>query len=163
MKYLKRIQSKPSSVKARYAFLIALSCTIIIAFIWSTTLPARFSHIDGTQDVEKTEPEPTNTLTDIFNEAKVQVGNVVNWDEGEPESFTTTNLDALSKPKNRVATTSPVTESDSIEERQSTTTSPAPVPEAPRTVLIEVREKESTEEPESEGQSAEGDTNTQTP
>ncbi len=40
------LRSQSSETRARYAFVIALIVTGIIALVWSTTLPARFRNLD---------------------------------------------------------------------------------------------------------------------
>ena len=41
MGFLEHIRSKPRQVKSHYAFFGALALTGIVAFVWTTTLPAR--------------------------------------------------------------------------------------------------------------------------
>lgn len=175
MKLIKRIQSKPSSVKARYAFLTALFCTLVIAFVWSTTLPARFSQIDGQKSVPEEKQKTPDSFTDIFNEAKMQVGNVVNWDEAEKREVETTNLDSLSELGSQPTTSQEeVTEPEEIEsttieqpiepvEEESTTVEEATETETERTILIEVRKQEPVEASSEGTPNTESDTNTETP
>lgn len=161
MKFIKRMRSRSHSVKAQYAFFIALFCTLVIAFVWSTTLPARFSNFNPLVPVQEETKTDGGSLTDIFNEAKMQVGNVVNWDETEQPDVTTTNLDALSEGNTPPASTSPEYELPP-EEESGTTTEGSVESETPRTVLIEVREKESEETSSEANQEGEDNSHTQT-
>ncbi len=56
MGFLEHIRSKPSHVKSHYAFLGALAVTGIVAFVWTTTLPARLSGV-RTSLVDNTDTE----------------------------------------------------------------------------------------------------------
>ncbi len=48
MEFLNELRKKPSHIRTRVAFGSALGVTLVVALIWSTTLPARLSEIGGT-------------------------------------------------------------------------------------------------------------------
>ncbi len=48
LKKIESLRQKPTHVRNAYAFWIALFVTLLIAFLWSTTLPAKFSNTSAT-------------------------------------------------------------------------------------------------------------------
>jgi hypothetical protein len=43
LKKIESLRERPKHIRNAYAFWISLSVTLLIAFLWSTTLPAKFS------------------------------------------------------------------------------------------------------------------------
>ncbi len=48
LKKIESLRQRPTHVRNAYAFWIALSVTLLIAFLWSTTVPAKFSNTSAT-------------------------------------------------------------------------------------------------------------------
>ncbi len=97
MSFLKNLQSKSSSTKAQYALAISGVVTGFIAIVWVSTLPAHFSEMTGTEIVQKEESE---SFLEVFNDAKSQLGNVIDWNEDtqsidDAPQYETDNMDAL--------------------------------------------------------------------
>lgn len=159
MEIFKRLQSKSSNSKAQYAFFTALSITFVVAFIWSTTLPARLASISEGLVEDGPVDDSSQTFSEIFNEAKNQVGAIADWDEDLENEIETTNLDNLKMEEDQEV---------GIDSVDNTETHPEDVvveeadqepkvlveeeileeqePQQPRTVLIEVKKSSSTEE-----------------
>jgi len=78
MSFLERMRQKSPEVKGRYAFVIALSVTGVIAIIWAFSLPARFAELSKGTSAE--EPEVTEEsgggFVDLVNETRSQLGTV---------------------------------------------------------------------------------------
>jgi hypothetical protein len=71
---IEALRKKPRHVRNRYAFWVAVLITLVIVGVWSLTLPARISHIEGVQ-AEKLEEENdlseiSRTLGSVFSRAK---------------------------------------------------------------------------------------------
>ena len=81
MDFLSRIRTKPSHIKVRYAFVTAFSVTLVITFIWGSTLPARFTGISmggtGTDGTVAEEDTSSQGLGGFLNEAQDQLGAVI--------------------------------------------------------------------------------------
>jgi hypothetical protein len=71
---IEALREKPRHVRNLYAFWIALSITLVIVGIWSMTLPARISNIEGKQagepEVADQSPALSEKLGSIFGRAK---------------------------------------------------------------------------------------------
>lgn len=81
MSLLRRIQEKDSGAKARYAFAGATIVTGLIALVWASTLPARFSGVvslDG-EDAEALDAfeESTQEIGSAVTNTKSQLGNLI--------------------------------------------------------------------------------------
>lgn len=50
-KFIKHLQKQPREVKSHAAFIGAIAVTVLVAFVWMTTLPARFSTVAEGIDV----------------------------------------------------------------------------------------------------------------
>ncbi len=93
MDFLERIQSKPSNVKTQYAFGVASAITVIIAIVWMSTIPARFSEVSLKQTDSK---EEKANLGDLVNDTKNQLGNVIGSVENLSDTPSEpTNMDAI--------------------------------------------------------------------
>ena len=57
LKKIESLRQKPTHVRNAYAFWIALCVTLLIAFLWSTTLPAKFSNTSATSTVIQNEEQ----------------------------------------------------------------------------------------------------------
>ncbi len=81
-----RARRNDNSTKAQYAFVSASIVTGIIALVWITTVPAQFQSVVS-KDVsdEEVQVKAGGDLDSFIDEAKNQLGNVVNSvkDEGE--------------------------------------------------------------------------------
>jgi len=51
-RFIKRLQEQPREVKSHAAFIGAVAATALVALVWVTTLPARFSSVAGGVDVK---------------------------------------------------------------------------------------------------------------
>lgn len=52
------LRTQPVSVRNRYAFLIALTLTLVIVVLWATTLPSRLNNdVIAESDAQQREPE----------------------------------------------------------------------------------------------------------
>jgi len=173
MDSLKRLQNKPSKAKGHYVFFVALFLTLVIAFVWSTTLPARFSKVgpEGNSDTEDEQHDETKTFTEILDNAKTQVGAIADWeteDDEEGVEIDTNNLDSLNIFDDSTAEDSienepetihesvPFQEEQSLPEKDVITETEVeddPVEDEPRTVLIEVKKSNPNDETDSENDS----------
>lgn len=80
MSLLGRIRTKPKEERAWYSFLVASIMTGIIAMVWMTTIPARFTtHVlTLTQKQEKPDKKDTPSgVSSIFDSVKDQFANTV--------------------------------------------------------------------------------------
>ncbi len=138
MGMLANLKNKPSAVKSQYAFLGALILTLVVAGVWTTTIPARFATIhtsvetvsDDTANVtdgidsfmEQFDlPEAAPTTPEVAQPAGA-LGALQNWQAPvATTSSTTRELDA--SPNSSVTATT----TDSI---------PPPSPEPKPTVIL---------------------------
>jgi hypothetical protein len=145
MDFWSRIQTKSSSVKTQYSFLIAGLVTGIIGMVWVSTLPARFSQMAASNETNSEESEDSLGLNDLFNDTKSQLGNIIDTTkESIEEVQPTTNLDSLGTPsvtENEVrensiparTSTEPVAVTEEI---ATTTPEPSYEAKAPKMILI---------------------------
>ncbi len=75
MSLLGRIRTKPKEVRVRYSFLVASITTGIIAMVWMTTIPARFTVNTLTQKQEK--KDTPSGVSSIFDSIKDQFANTI--------------------------------------------------------------------------------------
>lgn len=88
------LESKSSSVKSQYAFGVASVVTILIALVWVSTLPARFAQKGP---LEVTTEEEKNGFSELFNDTKNQLGNIIQGTQKtDVPEVETKSLDALS-------------------------------------------------------------------
>ena len=152
MKLLKHIQKKSSDTKTQYAFFVALFITFVIAVVWSTTLPTRFSSIGPDTGEKDEKTKDSKTFAEIFEEAKSQVGNIADFDIEKEEEIETNSLDALGMNDEYTE----FNEDEEIEKNfESDTVVGSAISdevevakEEPRTVLIEIRKSEDNENSE---------------
>lgn len=98
MDLFNRLRKKSDEAKTRFAFFVAVSITFAIAFIWSTTLPARFSSVTNDRQGDGEMLEQQASLTEVFQDVKDKVNAVSDLDEQFDNIDTDTetlNLDAL--------------------------------------------------------------------
>lgn len=72
---IEALRKEPRSVRNRYAFIIALSSTLVIALIWGISLPSRFGEV--TSDASSDDDSPTSELANQFYELKGLIGDSV--------------------------------------------------------------------------------------
>ncbi len=72
MHFIQNLKEKPSYVKSRIAFLTAVSFTGIIAFIWLSTIPARFQNMESftPEKVDGQEATVSSALDEIISGTK---------------------------------------------------------------------------------------------
>ncbi len=117
---LDRIESwrtKPTSVKQRYALTTAVIATIIIAGIWSTTLPSRltvfdFSNHDEVVTTEKPEVAPSIVPPAVPGRFSMFTASVMNGFTVLKEKVTGAPPELVAEP---VATTTPMVWNEVIE------------------------------------------------
>jgi len=79
MSVFERLRNRPTHEKARYAFLGASVATLLIAGVWVTTIPARFTQISVSVDSAETQTGAVragfgdfmNGIDDIVTEAEI--------------------------------------------------------------------------------------------
>jgi hypothetical protein len=148
MSLLERIRSKPPHVRGQYAFWFSVSVTAVVAVIWATTIPARFSHTTISLEVDA-----GKDMQEIFAEAKDQVANTITAELQNIEAIDTADTRNMQQFAIDMAGTSSTTEEDTgenvgvssttaqnpavttSEESASTTRVTEPAP-APRVILI---------------------------
>ncbi len=69
-----RIVEQSAETKAQYAFVSAVVVTGIIGMIWLSTIPSRFAQIPDTTSTSPAEESPEESLMDVFDATKDQVG-----------------------------------------------------------------------------------------
>jgi hypothetical protein len=84
MSFLERLKQKPQHVKGQYAFGIAFFLTMLIAVMWSVSLPARFAGMN--EAIVPDEIENGSFLDGVIQEAESQLGNVIDTTTEETES-----------------------------------------------------------------------------
>jgi hypothetical protein len=57
LKKIESLRQRPKHIRNAYAFWIALAVTLLIAFLWSTTLPAKFSNTNATSSAALNEEQ----------------------------------------------------------------------------------------------------------
>jgi len=68
--FIKRQQKKPSEERRRIVFYISLSITLVIFFVWLTTIGIRFSSVGETEiKKQNTTIGPLDSLKSSFSEA----------------------------------------------------------------------------------------------
>ncbi len=85
------LKKKSEREKTRYAFLFALSMTLLVGAVWTTSLPARFAQIgasDGAGNIS--DSAESAGFADLLESSKAQVGSLI---EGVQESATTPELE----------------------------------------------------------------------
>ncbi len=71
--FLDNLRQKPKPVRNQYAFGFALCSTVIIAGVWSLSLPSRFASLGNTAAVgSATEAASTAPFAGLFNQLKEQ-------------------------------------------------------------------------------------------
>jgi hypothetical protein len=125
MGIIQSLRSKPQHVRTQYAFVIALLITAVIAAIWMTTLPARFS---GYGKVQKEDSATKEEFSNFVSDAKTQFGNVIESQNEKEED--TSRMGDLSMDESAAVSTT--TLADSIEpdvvQTATTTATTLPVP-----------------------------------
>lgn len=103
LKKIEALRKEPVSVRNRWAFWIALSVTLCIAFFWVSTLPARFAPVQADetkQDEGASWSETVGSLTDSFTQTfqnfRANVEYVKEPSETDSQ-INTLDLDALFK------------------------------------------------------------------
>lgn len=147
MGFLSRIQEKNSDTKTWYAFFGATVVTGLIALVWVSTLPARFSggiSLDA-KDTEALDmlDESTEEIGSVVSDTKSQLGNLIQGMREESQQIMegeNTALDTMVT--DEVAVPGMATESESVPfapepapivEKEEE--APLPTPE-PRVILI---------------------------
>ena len=83
--FLDNLRQKPKPVRNQYAFGFALCSTVIIAGVWSLSLPSRFASLGNTAAVgSATEAASTAPFAGLFNQLKEQFAR----EGGEPVLMT---------------------------------------------------------------------------
>ena len=77
MGFLERMREKPQHVKGQYAFLSALSFTLVVALIWGLSLPARLSNTGEIAKESSDSKERSFSLNSFFTSAQTQIANLV--------------------------------------------------------------------------------------
>jgi hypothetical protein len=104
LKKIEALRKQPIEVRNRYAFWIAASVTLVIAVIWGSTLPARFSE---EEPVATETTEPSSSMMDSIKRLFVGIGEQFGPVIVTPNGATTTEerIDLVELLKN--ATTTP--------------------------------------------------------
>lgn len=143
MRFIERLKRKSSVTKAQFAFAVAVIATSVVAFVWSTTLPARFASFGtSTDDIKSEENASGPSFTELYDETKSQIGAAAGWNDAKETNVSTSNMDALKNPVSE--------EGGTLETTSTSTSTPATEPvenstkgsSTPKTVLIEVKKSE---------------------
>lgn len=144
MNLLERLRAQPRHVKGQYAFAGALSATLLVALVWSASLPARFSGAPLAGQAEtRVQEEADVGFTDLVEVARTQLGNVVGSTEdadGGTEQGSVTNIAESIRQAEQ--------EGRSVE--SGTARQEEPAEPGPATVLIGVEESEEESESQKE-------------
>lgn len=140
MSLLRRIQSKPSIVKAHYAIAIAGLFTGIVAIIWVSTLPARLNNLSEGARVEK----ESSSIKDFFSETKTQLGAIIEWDENSA-SAPISEPTPIEEPQHEPVSSALSNMSMSTDTPSEASTSTPQKNETPRVVLIATTTREKSE------------------
>lgn len=127
MEFIRRLRSKPSHVRTRYAFLLSGAITGIITMFWMSSLPAQLSELSAASDETPTTEEESG-LSDLLGETRDQFGTIIESTK-ELEEITSGN------PSNLGSLGNPETTVESEGEQNVETPAPAqkPVPTTPKT------------------------------
>jgi len=87
MGVLSEFQKKPDHIKKKYSFLGAVLVTLSIAFVWATSLPARFSTINNsiTSDTETQSATLSKGFMDLVENTREEFDSVRDIEEGGSE------------------------------------------------------------------------------
>ena len=77
MSLLGRIRTKPKEERVRYSFLVASITTGIIAMVWMTTIPARFTTHAITLTHKQEKKDTPSGVSSIFDSVKDQFANTI--------------------------------------------------------------------------------------
>lgn len=161
MSLLEHIRTKPKEERTRYAFLVASIVTGIIAMVWITTIPARFTtHVQTlTQKQENKEKKDTSSgEPSVFDSFKDQFANTIASQKNEVDETTGDGVQSGSNnassdsaltnlaPSPSLSTSSPATTTDSSINTEVVSTQPITAttstaetvvtPPPPRIILI---------------------------
>ena len=86
MDFIERMRKEPSHVKTRFAFLVALACTLVIGTMWGISMAVQFKNpIDTTPVTE--EKSSNETISDLVEFVKGnEASNVQNNDDQNEET-----------------------------------------------------------------------------
>ena len=145
MDFWARIQSKPSSVKTQYSFLVAGLVTGVITMVWVSTLPARFSQMAVSNEINSEDSEDSLGFSDLLNNTKSQLGNIIDTTKESiaEDSLTTESLDSLGAPslsegnvENEIVAPTSTTSVATVESVATTSSETSPEAKAPKMILI---------------------------
>ena len=136
---IKEMQQQPHGVKSQFAFIGASICTGVIALIWVTTLPARFSDIGKGAGAVQNNALTEHALSayDLYKQTAEKAQQAAPTNTQTPSTISKSELEdkvsALidSVHKNDLHTAAAV-------EAAAALPAKTPSPAAPKTVLIEV-------------------------
>lgn len=104
LKKIESLRQKPTHIRNAYAFWIALAVTLLIAFLWSTTLPAKFSNTSATSTAIQNEEQGSSffhTLSELKDGVITTFANMRTTTqyvrEAKPEEATDPNVLDLKK------------------------------------------------------------------
>lgn len=154
MSFWINVQSKSSAVKAQYAFGIAGVITGLMAIVWISTIPARFTGVAPQEEL--TTDGNAQNFQQLFNNSKDQLGNVIESIETLPSQLedsaaSTENLNALDRGVSADPETLDSVDIESFKNRNASIAQPTVVPvtevKEPKVILIEEIKNISTDVP----------------
>jgi len=88
--YLDTLRQKPKQARNQYAFGFAVGCTLLIAGVWSLSLPARFANLGGMAAVGSA-PETVSTtpFSGLVDQLKQQFAGAKDAMQAIPQATTT--------------------------------------------------------------------------
>lgn len=84
MSWLKRLQDKPPHVKTNIAFFSAVAFTLVVASIWSVSLPAKLISVNNALETDAESDQPS--LLDRVQEVGGQLGTIIESDRPAVET-----------------------------------------------------------------------------
>ena len=75
LKQIERLKREPKEVRDRYAFYVATLATLVIAIIWASSLPPKFSNLAA--EVEPTDNDETGGFSRAFSDLRQQAATAI--------------------------------------------------------------------------------------
>ncbi len=77
LKHIESLRKRPKNVRDRYALIIAVLCTGVIALIWATTLPSQLA-LQGDPELVASAQEDVSHFSEAFGNVFARAGDVIN-------------------------------------------------------------------------------------